>query len=96
MVCYTQNKDHKDGQRLLKPKRAFNTLDDAIAEAKKLNLLSDHTQKLVAYKCTDCYKYHIGKNGKVITEKEKFKLKREKDLSISFKILGKIDLANIR
>lgn len=94
MICDTLIKTDPDGRKHFKPKRAYNTLDDAIAEAKKLNALSDHTQKLVSYKCTYCWKYHIGRNGKIITEKEK--VKYQKEPQVSFKILGKIDLSKIR
>jgi hypothetical protein len=48
----------------------FNTLDLAIAEAKLQNLKDNRIHKLVAYKCSKCFKYHIGSNGKLL-KKEK-------------------------
>lgn len=47
-----------------KPKVQFETMDLAIAEAKKLNLQPKRIHKLVSYKCSICCKYHIGSNGK--------------------------------
>jgi len=50
------------------PKKKFMTLEDAIAEAKRLNLKDQQIHKVVAYKCSVCHKYHVGK-GKKILEK---------------------------
>jgi hypothetical protein len=33
---------------------------------------------VVSYKCSVCYKYHIGRNGKEIKDKLKAKLQKEK------------------
>jgi hypothetical protein len=79
-----------DGTESWKYKAVFNTLDEAIAEAKKRNASIRQTIKLVGYKCTYCHKYHIGRNGKRLTEKEKEKYRKE--LGIGLKILGKINL----
>jgi len=49
-----------------KSKVKFNTMNDAIAEAKKLNLQPKRIHKLVAYKCSKCFKYHIGNNGRLL------------------------------
>lgn len=92
MICDTLIQIDPDGRKHYKPKKAYKTLDDAIANAKLLNASDNHIIKLVAYKCTYCHKFHLGRNGKVITEKEKIKLKKEKLNNISFKILGKIEL----
>lgn len=45
-----------------KDKIKFNTLDEAIEEAKRINSLGKNIHKVVAYKCSVCHKYHIGKN----------------------------------
>jgi hypothetical protein len=43
-----------------KPKRQFDTSDSAIHAAKIINLKdSKKDTKLVAYKCTNCHKYHL-------------------------------------
>lgn len=49
-----------------KSKKKFNTLDEAIAEAKRINALPQTITKKVAYKCGICFKYHIGSNHKTI------------------------------
>lgn len=49
-----------------KPKRKFNTLDEAIAMCKKLNAQEQRIHKLVSYKCSKCFFYHIGTNGKLL------------------------------
>lgn len=51
---------------LNKPKKKFDTLDEAIVMAKKLNLQPQRIHKSVAYKCSKCFKYHIGSNGKLL------------------------------
>jgi len=45
-----------------KDKRKFDSLEDAITEAKRINGLKINIHKVVAYKCNFCFKYHIGKN----------------------------------
>ena len=52
-----------------KPKVKFDTMDDAIAECKKLNQDLKRIHKLVSYKCNNCFKYHIGSNGKLLKHK---------------------------
>lgn len=101
MVCNTKTLT-EDGQHQWKYKVAFETLDKAIAEAKKQNARDDHDMKVVGYKCTYCFKYHIGRNGKIISAKEKAKLKEElrleeqARLNRGFKVVGWIDLDKIR
>ncbi len=86
-----------DGVKSFKKKVAYNTLEDAIKEAKKQNLLETHTQKLVSYKCEYCCKFHIGRNGKPITEKDREKLlKEQKSKEQVRKVIGWIDLSKIR
>lgn len=52
-----------------KPKKKFNTLDEAIIEAKRINSLPQTITKKVSYKCKICFKYHIGSNGRSINKK---------------------------
>jgi IS30 family transposase len=54
-----------DGSIILmkKPKKKFDTLDEAIEVAKKIN--SKSKMKVTSYKCKTCHKYHIGKNGNI-------------------------------
>ena len=69
MKCQT---NHPDG---IKDKLKFDTLDDAIEHAKWVNSKEDILQKVVAYKCNLCFKYHVGRNGRNISDKQKKKLK---------------------
>ena len=52
-------------------------MDEAILECKVLNAKPKQITKLVSYKCKDCCKYHIGRNGKTLTQKYKDKLNVE-------------------
>lgn len=84
-----------DGNEVIKNKKQFFTLDSAIRHAKEMNIKSDHTEKLVAYKCTTCFRYHVGRNGNTIKDKERDKFKKDLDKPMRFKVLGKIDLSTI-
>jgi len=90
MTCDTLIRTDPDGKKHYKPKVPFNTLDEAIVAAKKANSREQTLTKLVSYKCNYCQKYHIGRNGKDLTDKEKAKYRKE--LNIAPKILGKINL----
>lgn len=96
MICNTLIRTDPDGHKHYKEKKAYNSLDEAIAEAKKLNALPKQIGKLVGYKCTYCCKYHIGRNGKDLTQKEKDKYYKETLDNVKFKVVGKIDLSKIR
>jgi hypothetical protein len=87
-------------------KKGYDSLDEAILQAKIINVHPTVTEKNVPYKCTVCHKYHVGRNGKPITEKYKKKLVREFQImkaqkkierikNATFKIIGKIDLSKI-
>ncbi len=92
MECYTIEKYTELGEPVYKPKVRFNTLDQAIAIAKIENSKSQHTEKVVAYKCKSCFFYHIGRNGKPLKDKERDKYKKEMDKPVRFKVVGRIDL----
>ena len=51
---------------------------ETLEYAKKVNSLDHIIHKVVAYKCTKCYKYHIGRNGKELTDKDRNKFKKSK------------------
>lgn len=82
---------YDDGEPVFKSKIKFNTLDIAIKRCKIENAKDTQIRKLVSYKCTVCYKYHIGRGKTLITNKYRNKLKKELS-EIKFKIVGKIDL----
>jgi hypothetical protein len=76
--CKTLERYEPDGTPIFKFKKKFDTLDEAIVECKKLNAMPHRINKVVSYKCSVCYKYHIGRNGKEIKDKLKAKLQKEK------------------
>lgn len=91
MDCKTFSHINDDGTKTHKYKHKFNTLDDAIVECKKLNARPNQITKLVSYKCRECCKYHIGRNGKPVTDKYREKIVKAKPTP-TFKIVGKINL----
>lgn len=68
-----------DGIIIESPKKAYDTDKQAIAEARSLNLNEKQIHKVIAYKCSICHKWHIGKSNKVLTEKD---VKRYKKVSL--------------
>lgn len=76
--CNTLVRTEKDGTKVYKDKKKFDSLDDAIAACKEVNAQPHRISKLVSYKCKHCHKYHIGRNGKTITKKYREKLNFEK------------------
>lgn len=98
MECFTFDRI-ESGEMIQRPKKKFDTLDKAIEVDKYENAKSEHIHKVVAYKCKVCHKYHIGRNGKQLTQKEIDKRKKEiKEINSTkrLKIVGKIDLNNIK
>ena len=79
MQCRTFSHINDKGGKSYKDKKTFDSLKEAILECKVLNAKKQQITKLVSYKCTQCYKYHIGRNGHVLTEKYKAKLNIELD-----------------
>ena len=77
MYCRTFSHINDKGRKTYKDKKSFDTLKEAILECKILNAKPKQITKLVSYKCTDCHKYHIGRNGKMLTQKYKDKLNVE-------------------
>ena len=78
MECFTIERYGEKLEPIFKQKLKFETLDLAIEYAKKVNSLDHIIHKVVAYKCTKCYKYHIGRNGKELTDKDRNKFKKSK------------------
>jgi hypothetical protein len=95
MECSTFDRI-ESGEMIQRPKKKFDTLDKAIEVAKYENSKSEHLSKVVAYKCSVCHKYHIGRNGKTLTQKERDKRTKEINQSKRLKIVGKIDLSSIK
>ncbi len=78
MECETIYHYDADLKPVMKPKQKFDTLDDAIERAKQVNSKDHVIHKVVAYKCTLCHKYHLGRNGKELTDKDRDKFKRSR------------------
>lgn len=45
-----------------RPKKTFQTFEDAVEWAKKMNKNPKFIHKQVAYKCHNCLKFHTGKS----------------------------------
>ena len=75
--CQTLVRTEEDGTKVLRDKKKFESLEDAVAECKKLNVQPHRISKLVSYKCKHCHQYHIGRNGKTIKDKYRDKLAKE-------------------
>lgn len=76
MECLTLYR-YENGLPIYKPKISFNTLDDAIKQAKRFNSNDHVIHKVVAYKCKVCFKYHLGRNGKELKDKDRERYKIE-------------------
>lgn len=66
-----------DGKIVYIKKKAYDTDKEAIEAARKLNASQHQISKAVAYKCPICFKWHIGRNGKALTEKDKQHYKQQ-------------------
>ena len=97
MQCKTFKNINENGEKVSNDKKQFDTLEEAIAIAKIENAKPNHFLKVVAYKCKECHKYHIGRNGKEIKQKEKEKLVKELKINEPrFRVVGWIDLNRIK
>lgn len=76
MECETSERYDENLNPIMKPKLKFDTLDEAIRYAKYVNAKDHIIHKVVSYKCSKCFKYHIGRNGKEVSEKERAKYKK--------------------
>ena len=68
-VCQKIIRLDEHGIPVKKDKQRYNTLTEAIAVAKKINEKTNQFHKVVAYKCTKCCKYHVGKGKTLLKEK---------------------------
>lgn len=69
MGCFKFSHIGVNGEKVFVPKISYNTQDEAIVIAKVMNLQPKQLTKAVAYHCSYCNKYHVGRNGKAITPK---------------------------
>lgn len=59
------------------PKKSYETEIDAVTMARFLNSKENVIHKMVAYKCSKCDKWHVGSNGKLLTNEEREKYKQK-------------------
>lgn len=61
----------------LEPKKSFETEKEAHKVAMILNTKDNIIHKMVAYKCMQCCKWHVGSNHTVLTDKDKIEYKKK-------------------
>lgn len=54
----------------MRPKKSFDTEEDALFAARNMNASGKMIHKMVCYKCVVCGKWHVGRTWKEITEKD--------------------------
>lgn len=68
MECRTFS--HIDnGIKIFKDKIRYDTLDEAIIDAKILNNKEGQLHKAVSYKCKVCFKYHVGRTERPVKKR---------------------------
>lgn len=95
MKCDTHSHYDENGEEMRKNKLAYETFKEANEKAKILNLARGRKKMLSAYKCKICGKYHIGKNGKYITEEYRKRVTPTIKLK-GLTVTGKIDLTPLK
>ena len=66
-----------DGQQVFKPKRQFETEEEALLEAFRLNTQPKQLHKTRAYKCYKCGKWHVGRTPFALSEEDRTKYKEK-------------------
>ena len=77
MDCQTLERYDENGLPVYKPKKSFDTQEQAIEFAKFVNSQDHVIHKVVPYRCKTCNKYHLGRNGNVLKDKERQKRKEQ-------------------
>lgn len=98
--CQTISRYDEHKGPIYKNKAKYKTHDRAVEVCKILNSKENQIHKLITYKCGICHEYHIGRNGKEISDKYRRKLRMETGVTyrpilteMNLKIVGKIDLS---
>ena len=76
MICQKIER-YEDGKPVYRQKKSYETQDNAIEFAKFINSQDHVINKVVPYLCKVCNKYHLGRNGKPLTNKEREKRKKQ-------------------
>lgn len=72
-----------NGQWVEKDKLSYPDMDKAISAARKINMRPESIHKMVAYKCSICGQFHIGRTKTELTNKDREKyIKAEKKLKL--------------
>ena len=56
---------------VLKPKKSYETEKEALNIARFLNTKENIIHKMIAYKCSTCGIWHVGRNDKELTEEDR-------------------------
>lgn len=67
---------YEDGKPVYRNKKSYDTQDEAIDFARIINSKDHVIRKVVPYRCKVCNKYHLGRNGKLLTDKQRQKNKK--------------------
>jgi hypothetical protein len=77
MECLRLERYDENRNPVYVQKKVYNTQDEAIDVAKIINSQDHVIHKVVPYRCNVCHKYHLGRNGKELKEKERTKHKNQ-------------------
>ena len=61
---------------ILEEKKTFDTEQEALKMARFLNTKENTIHKMVAYKCSECGKWHIGRNKTLLSNKDREEYKK--------------------
>lgn len=56
-----------------RPKKSYETDEDAIRACMRINQQDKQIHKVVAYRCIECGSFHVGKTRNVLSAKDKKK-----------------------
>lgn len=96
MECRTKYIDYETGEETIKPKRAYESKEVALAKSEKLNMRPDRTYMVVPYKCNKCGEFHLGRNHEKISEEyrdERTITAKDSLSKHNYKVLGTIDVS---
>ena len=75
--CTTFKYIDAEGNRVEKPKRQYETEEEAMKQAFYLNAYGNSVRKLAAYKCWACGKWHVGRTCHTLTQEDREKYKKK-------------------
>ena len=63
-------------------KVSYDTEEQALTVARFLNTKDNIFHKMVAYKCSKCDKWHVGSNGRLLTDEDREKAKKKLNTAV--------------